>query len=876
MAWWRFVGRAKELDLVSSATSGVTGRGLIVSGVAGIGKSRLLREGIARLNPEQVAFWTASANTATSGLPFGSFAHALPVDQPAGLSPAGLLRWAVDALHQQAAGRPMVVSVDDIHLVDPLSAALIHLVARSGHARVLATLRTGEFVHDSVASLWKDDLVDRVELEPLSRQDVAELLADFLGDYVDETAATGLHALSQGNALLLRELVLSARARGDFTRAYGMWRWTGRVELGPSLTELVDERIGALSDNVRMVVELVAFGEPLGLHLLVDATDPDAVELAEQRQLIRVSSSDDRRSTVRLAHPLYGEVVRRRCPVVRARRLLARLAELVEATGARRREDLLRVALWRLESETATDPKQLLDAGRMAFVSFDIPLAARLLQAARAAGGGFAAADLLAPILMFADRPAEALAVLDEVRDELTTPTRQARWHGTRGLVAHWGMSTVESADELAAAARTLSDPTDRAWLTGMETTQRLHLLHVVESLRLARMVLDNPAAEPPPRALAQCTIAHLQALSGATTQAARTVAAVETNALAWRPESPHIQLALELARGTGYLLSGDVAGVDSIASTDFADLSDIGQFHLASGYLSVLLGQAARLRGRLGEAMRHQRRACSILADGRVFTGLANAERAHVAALAGAQAEAELAMAEADRRQAPTTAVLYPWLEHARCWVRACGGDAHGAAAMSLDLADRLRADGFHGHELVALHDVVRLGRPEQVADRLAVLADQVESPLAPIMAEHARMAAERDPIGLLIAAEQYAGLGLCLHAAEAAADAYNRLRQGRSGKAMDAARLFTALLACCDEPHTPALAISRPQLSPRERQIAWLAATGLSSKSIGSQLFLSTRTIDNHLRRVYAKLGVSGRGELATALRALAEGRS
>ncbi len=272
---------------------------------------------------------------------------------------------------------------------------------------------------------------------------------------------------------------------------------------------------------------------------------------------------------------------------------------------------------------------------------------------------------------------------------------------------------------------------------------------------------------------------------------------------------------------------------------------------------------------------MRHQRRACTVLAAGRIFAGLANAERAHVAALAGDSNDAQLAMGEADRLQANTMAVLYPWLEHARCWVRASGGDVRGAANQSLELADRLRSDGFLGHELIALHDVARLGQAALVVDRLGELVGQVEGPLPAIMADHARMATDEDAIGLLIAAEQFAGYGLCLHAAEAAAEAFNRLRETRSGKAIDAARLFTALLDCCDGPHTPALAVSRPQLSPRERQIARLAAAGVTSKGIADELFLSARTIDNHLRRVYAKLGVGGRGQLAAALRAMADGR-
>ena len=52
---------------------------------------------------------------------------------------------------------------------------------------------------------------------------------------------------------------------------------------------------------------------------------------------------------------------------------------------------------------------------------------------------------------------------------------------------------------------------------------------------------------------------------------------------------------------------------------------------------------------------------------------------------------------------------------------------------------------------------------------------------------------------------------------------------------------------------------------LTPRERDIATLAAQGESSQEIADRLFLSVRTVNNHLQNVYAKLGVSGRRQLA-----------
>jgi DNA-binding CsgD family transcriptional regulator len=56
---------------------------------------------------------------------------------------------------------------------------------------------------------------------------------------------------------------------------------------------------------------------------------------------------------------------------------------------------------------------------------------------------------------------------------------------------------------------------------------------------------------------------------------------------------------------------------------------------------------------------------------------------------------------------------------------------------------------------------------------------------------------------------------------------------------------------------------------LTAREREIAGLAASGLSSDAIARQLFVSVRTVDNHMQHVYQKLGISSRGELATAMK-------
>jgi DNA-binding CsgD family transcriptional regulator len=792
----------------------------------------------------------------------------LPADQPAGVSPAGLLHWAVDALHQQAAGRPIVLAVDDAHLLDPSSAALLYLMARSERATILATLRGGEPVPHPIRALWSDDLADYAELQPLTHVEMVQLLIEMLGGPVDSASAERLWRVSAGNALMLRELVIAGTGT-EITNKFGIWRWTGRLELAPSLTDMIEARIGRLSTDVRTAVELVALGEPIGLPLLTRAADPEAVETAEERGLIRVHL-EDRRANVRLAHPLYGEVVRRRCPVSRSRRLLASLADLVEKAGARRREDLLRVAVWRLDSDTAQDPSLLVNAAGQAFATFDIPLGVRLARAAVDASGGFTAAELLATILMFGDQPDDAMAVLESVRDQLTTEARRARWLTVRGLVSYWGLGHKSTVDELRAEGEKLADPGDRARVRSFEALMRLHGLEGAETARLAHAVLDRPAAPVASRALARCALAHLQAARGELTLSARTIATIEAEGPQWRTDMPYLQLALELARGTQLPLAGDLAGIDAIVAAEFADLADAGDFRLGSGYLAILRAQAARLRGQTGEALRCSLQACAILTTSHVFAGLAQAERAYAAALRGEADVAREAMAESDAVHPPTMAVLYPWREQARSWVAACAGQPERAADILRGLVARLRADGFAGHELAALHDLVRLGHAEEVHDRVAELAGRVDGDLAALIVRHTRAGATGDADGLLSVAGDFAGRALLLFAAEASAQAVARLRSGRSARAAEASAQLVGLLRQCDA-RTPGLTASRPTLTDRESEIARLAAAGVPSREIADRLFLSIRTVDNHLTHAYTKLGVTRRTELAAALRSL-----
>jgi DNA-binding CsgD family transcriptional regulator len=858
---WGFVGRADELTRLTTAATLDSHRGLILSGSAGIGKSRLLHEAVAELPAEHYAVYCASANIASSGLPFGGLAQILPADPPAGLSPAGLLRWAVDGLHAESGDRPMVLAIDDAHLLDPPSAALAHLLVREG-ATLLGTLRTAEPVPTPISALWTEGLLGHVELDPLTDDESRELLTALVRGPVEAGSAQRLIRVGGGNPLLLRELVLAAVGGGELVETYGFWRWTGRLTLAPSLADLVGARIGGLTPGVRDVLELVSFGEPVGLALLMRGAGAADVEAAEERGLIRVTV-DERRRDVRLAHPLYGEVVRRRCPVTRSRRLLGQLADLVEGAGARRRDDLLRVALWRLDSGTAQDGTLLLDAARQAFGRFDIDLARRLATAARDAGAGRAAAELLATVLLFADSPEEALAVLD------ADPDDSARRLTARAAVEFFGLGRAEAADTLAAAP--LTEPAEIARVRAFEAFIRLQLDELPAARRLARGVLDEPVAGVATRALARCVLAYLMAAGGDPDSSAELIAAVEADTAAWRRDTPTLQYALQMAEGTRVSVALDLPAIDRILTAEFAHLAQAGGFGFGSGWVSLLQAQASLLRGQTAEALHAAEQACASLAPARVYDGSAHFARANVAALRGESTIAAESLATAEAAAGTAVGLYYPWQEQARAWTLVCQGEPAAAVRVLQRAAARLRADRLHGHELLALYDMVRLGQPQLAAARIDELAPVVGGRATPLIVRHARAAATEAGEDLFAVAREFAVLGYQMFAAEAAAGAVRIFRTARDPRALAASTLMADLLGRCGALRTPALLAVQPALTVRERQVAELAAEGVRSREIADRLYLSPRTVENHLQRVYTKLGVNGRVELAPALRLL-----
>jgi DNA-binding CsgD family transcriptional regulator len=870
---WPLVGRSRELARLTAAV--VAGRGAVITGPAGVGKTALAVRCLRVAEGRGMSVARVTATRASRGLPFGALAPFLPPGPDGeGLSRENhgeLLRRYVQAVAGRAAkGRPLVVFVDDAHLLDDGSATLVQQLALTRAATVLVTVRLGEAAPDPVVALWKDGPAERIELHALDSAEVEELLAGVLGGPVDVATARQLTERCRGNPLCLRELVSGALESGALAADGGIWQLRGALRPTARLVELVAGRLGDLSGPERAALELVALGEPLGQGELAVLAEPAAVGALERKGLI-ASSRDGRRVQVRLAHPVYGDVVRAGIGALREQAITRSLAEVIEAAGARRREDTLLLASLRLTGGGGS--AALLEAGAIAArARHDYSLTERLARAAISEGAGADARYAAAEAAHFQGRHEQAERELAALAAAPITDAQRVRVALLRFDNAFLFRGPQEAGlrliDEAADAV------TDQSW-RGELLGRRSYAVGLRDGPRAAveagSALLQRSGSGP-------LTVAHL-VVSNSLIRLGRLEDAL--GLLTPPPGSEAIpaadeswdQWALLVPRVMALVYAGRLheAGELLAAASSRVVTEPAAE---ASAFVAMSSAVLHLEQGRVQSASRRASESYVLFQKlGRRFVARWSYVYAALGlALAGQAGRAAEALAAHDAAGIPAVLLYETDLAQARAWTAAAAGDVV-AARRQLDAAAGL---GEQIGDLIgaasALHGLARLGQASKVTARLSALAGQVDGDLVAARAAYAAALAAHDSQALGRAGGDFEDLGALLYAAEASAEAAVLFRRaGETRRAAAAQQKAARLLACCEGAATPPVAAitARVRLTRGELDTAMQAATGRSNKQIAAGMHVSVRTVESHLQRAYGKLGISGRHELADALR-------
>jgi ATP/maltotriose-dependent transcriptional regulator MalT len=862
---WPLTGRVEELALVREALHSEKGS-VVIAGDAGVGKTRLATEFASEPRDGRVIHVAASLSL--RDVPLGAFGAHLPaIASRAPRQQFESLRLLAESLAPPGEPAPLLW-VDDAHLLDDLSAGLVLQLAAGGRASVLATLRSGEPCPDAVRRLWRDGLARRLELQPLGAHDVGEVLARVLGGPLDGATHQRVWRASQGNLLYLRELVRIGLESGALARRGDVWIWEGPLRVSPELQELIAERCDGLEAATRAALETIAIAEPLTPEVAERLGIGAQLADLERHGLIAIAT-DGSHTTLRLSHPLFGQVVRAGMSPLREQELARAHAAALAATGG----DPLRLAIAQLAGHLAADPSLLLDAALRARVVADHALATRLTRAAIAAGGGARAIVACAECLFWEQRFVEVIRLLDENPiDAGETEPRIIALHN-RASALYWGFGRAEEALQALELAESIAPENPFArQATGQRAMVLTNEGRSDEAIALARRILADPQSRAPEKVYAYSAMTVSLAQSGRFGEALTQAREGMPLAMQIRDELPATGGGILIGAATAWFLSGDFATLDALIGAIYRNAAEQGDPFL--GVWAHFLARGDLARGRLADAERRASEAVALLRlhDPGLLLPWALAVLAQITAQRGEAERARDLIRELDACpcRLPSCDAEH---EVARAWAEAVVGDRVAARRRTIAIARAQHAAGLHAPAAFAAHEAARLGAASEAAAILERLDGLVEGPLLEAWAQHVRALAARDPAALEAAAESLAAADALLHAAEADAIASALYRDaGRRSAAQRAAARALRRAASCGEPRTPALDALRDEagatLTPRELHIARLAVAGRTRREIASDLELSMRTVGNHLNHIYAKLGVTDRASLAARL--------
>ncbi|GAA3340566.1 LuxR C-terminal-related transcriptional regulator [Curtobacterium pusillum] len=815
-------------------------------GAPGLGKSsaavRVTDRVAARDASGRTLVVPITAVAASRSMPFGAVAERfgeLPGSLAELVGAGGAEQRLRDS--EELADRDVLLRVDDADHLDAISARYVAWLVREQGARLVLTCRDFTALPEPLRALWQDDLLERIDLEPLDLHETSSLIAQALGAQLETASAERVHRATTGNPLYLREVVRSALASGALEQTSSGWYWRGRVTASSSLADMYRTELGSLPEDLRDVVDIVALADPIPLARLIGLVSGGDVDRVVALGLVRIDSLDDGATVVRPSHPLVGEVVRALVPVVRRTALFARAnAFRTDRPEGAPPAARLRAALWSLECGVLPPVEQLLDAAKVAVRLQEHESGIALTSAALR--------TTLSPTDRVAAHCLRSLAHSYSTGREAGRTDAEAAWAVVRSAPDEVDDDVVLEACETLANIRQFHDDDTLAAVALTEVAAPFVSGAASERLRLLRLAhlgwggrFDEVHAELERSGIVQAATVPLTFLCLAP-------CAVMALATAGRLDDAAAFGKACLATAVEHLEDapwsvGEIVSVMhqlQVWRGDIADLITEVPVRRSSPYLKYdftleLIGEGnlAIAQRRWDDAIAAFSAACERydVADHGGFAAYPWARLAMSYAYAGRPEEASAALERARSTPLRAMRILGEQIAVTISWTEAVLGNPAGLRHAD-EIIERGTASGSWTHVMYAqtLHYATDManGRDTTASlERMRDAAARVDGPLAGAIVEYAD-AVRADDRTRIIAAQGV----LASH-----------------GMAVSAGRV-------------------KPRLTNREYEVATLAAQGLSNRRIAETLGLSVRTIDAHLSRVFTKWDLHARTELGELL--------
>ncbi|MGG5174040.1 LuxR C-terminal-related transcriptional regulator [Pseudarthrobacter sp. J1763] len=855
--------------------------GVVIRGGPGMGKSVFARTLATELSGTTHVVHLSGADS--RWLPhFSQVSHLLARLPDASDSHRDVVAALAHMILSDAAGSPVLLIVEDVQDMDDLSTAVVMRLLLGGSAKLVACVQELAHLPLDLVDLYKDGLLQELKFAPLESDEISALLSAVLGAPVSRTAITIFSHASGGSPLALQAMVVEQLNCNNLYLAGAVWVLRAPVIAHPDgpLDELVRSRLAEEPEDVREALEWLSLRRRAPVSDLLKLVGPATVSVMERSGLLSIV--DDGRAWVTLYEPYIGVAIRgwmdswqRRSLYSKVSNVLAGISE--SATPA----ELMSFAEWTLECGESLSSRFALKAAQAANSLFHPTLAIACTEQITQKNPEWlgAALERARAYGTLGDYRGAVIA-LDEVsRERLDSAPPLAYGRHVLDLCSalleiDGGYARVDSA--LMAAETRLGDPADPR--NGGDSRARDQALLMIRLAKLQYLVHRGGLAQAVPlleegfqkHGTSDFGLGCASLLAYCWTIVGREIDGVAlANDIKARVNAsdlpPYVRRWRENAVYTGLLWSGEwTECLDGLKT--FMDSQSTLTFE-RGGETELALGLVYTYAGRIDRAIDVLRAANALLAEGVRGSsyGLSLSALAFAYAQAGDVREARSFLEQASLQTEPK-GWLAQWtagfcVQMARRWLR-----DPGAKQLLIDSANEDITAGRMVTASMSLFGATVQGSDAELA-LLQSVSTQRQGRMARVNALVAEGSRHKDAGALMRAAGIAAELRLDVVESRCVVLALDvALASGDTTTAKQAQRRLDALT-----PRLPGLPLSPhsqgPELTERERQVARLAAQGMSNKEVATHLEVSIRTVEGHLYQVFTKLGITSRSGLGDA---------